>query len=245
MQSKTDPELGKIEFIQSERAKNINVRILKDSLRVTLPKRATETDAMRFINSVRERIIRKQEKLKTDARSTNLLLRENSTLQTLTFAVEIRRAEKENVHFSMKNAVLTIEFPQKADCEDEKMQTVFWNGINYFLKKEAKRVLPERVRKLADTSTGSATENGFSYSQVKIQSSKSRWGSCSRGKNINLSFYLMLLPQHLVDYVILHELCHTKEMNHSPKFWQWMDKTTDGKAKNLRTEMKKYKMPDF
>ena len=231
MQSKSSPDFGKIEFIQSERAKNINVRILKDGLRVALPRRATEADAMRFIDSVRERIIRKQEKLKKSEGENNLLLHENSRLQTLTFAVEIRRTERENVHFRMKNAVLTIEFPQTTDCEDEKMQAVFWNGINYFLRKEAKRVLPERVRILAG-------ENGFSYAQVKIRSSKSRWGSCSRGKNINLSFYLMLLPQHLVDYVILHELCHTKEMNHSPKFWQWMDKTTNGKAKILRTELK-------
>jgi len=235
MLSKIDSELGKIEFVRSERAKNINVRISKDNLRVTLPRRATETEAMRFINSVRERIIRKQNKLKNNAQTNNLFLGENSRLQTLTFSVEMKATERENVFFSMKNDVLTVEFPQKADCSDEKMQIVFWNGINYFLKKEAKRVLPERVRILAD-------EYGFSCASVKIQSSKTRWGSCSSGKNINLSFSLMLLPQHLVDYVILHELCHTKEMNHSTRFWQEMDKVTDGKAKNLRAELKKYQI---
>ena len=229
-------EFGKIEFIRSERAKNINVRISSNGLRVSLPRRSTETDAMRFINSVRERIIRKQEKLKKQAVENKLILTENARLQTLTFAVEIRQTERKNVFFSMQNAVLTIEFPKNTNCEDEKIQAVFWNGINYFLRKEAKRVLPERVQILAN-------ENGFTYAQVKIQSSKSRWGSCSRGRNINLSFYLMLLPQHLVDYVILHELCHTKEMNHSPQFWQWMNKVTGGKAKNLRAELKKYKMP--
>jgi len=231
MQSQTDSELGKIEFVRSERAKNINIRIAKDNLRVTLPRRATETEAMRFINSVRERIIRKQNKLKNSALENNLMLNENSPLKTLTFSVEMKPTERENVFFSMKNAVLTVEFPQTADCADEKIQTVFWNGINYFLKKEAKRVLPERVRILAD-------EYGFSYASVKIQSSKTRWGSCSQGKNINLSFSLMLLPQHLVDYVILHELCHTKEMNHSVRFWQQLDKVTDGKAKILRAELK-------
>ena len=231
MQSKIDPELGKIEFVRSERAKNISVRISKDNLRVTLPRRATETEAMRFINSVRERIIRKQNKLKINAQENNLTLNENSRLQTLTFSVEMKPMERENVFFSMKNAVLTVEFSQTADCSDEKTQAIFWNGINYFLKKEAKRVLPDRVRMLAD-------KYGFSYTSVKIQSSKTRWGSCSQGKNINLSFYLMLLPQHLVDYVILHELCHTKEMNHSTRFWQWLDKVTDGKAKILRAELK-------
>lgn len=235
MQPQIDAELGKIEFVRSERAKNINVRIAKDNLRVTLPRRATEAEAMRFINSVRERIIRKQNKLKNNALTNNLTLNENSLLKTLTFSVETRATERENVFFSMKNAVLIVEFPQKADCADEKMQAIFWNGINYFLKKEAKRILPNRVRILAD-------EYGFSYASVKIQSSKTRWGSCSQGKNINLSFSLMLLPQHLIDYVILHELCHTKEMNHSTRFWQEMDRVTDGKAKKLRAELKKHQI---
>jgi len=58
-----------------------------------------------------------------------------------------------------------------------------------------------------------------------------------------LSLYLMLLPADLVDYVILHELCHTKEMNHGPNFWIWMDRVTDKKSKELRAQLKNYHMP--
>jgi len=104
-----------------------------------------------------------------------------------------------------------------------------WHQL--FPPQRSQTLLPDRTKQLAG-------KFGFYYSMVKIQSSKSRWGSCSRERSINLSFYLMLLPSHLIDYVILHELCHTKEMNHSEKFWKWMDKVTDGQSKELRAELK-------
>ena len=82
---------------------------------------------------------------------------------------------------------------------------------------------------------------GLSYASVKINSSQGRWGSCSARKNINLSYYLVLLPSHLIDYVLLHELCHTREMNHGERFWDLLNRFTDGKALALRKELKKYR----
>jgi predicted metal-dependent hydrolase len=85
-----------------------------------------------------------------------------------------------------------------------------------------------------------ATEHGFSYSALKISHSKTRWGSCSTKRVIHLSQHLVLLPAHLIEYVMLHELCHTVEMNHGPKFWALLDQCTAGKAKELRKEIKAY-----
>jgi len=87
-----------------------------------------------------------------------------------------------------------------------------------------------------------AQQHGFTLTGVKINNSKTHWGSCTPRKSVNLSLYLMLLPWHLVDYVLLHELCHTIEMNHSEKFWMLMDKVTDNQAIRLRTELKNYHM---
>jgi predicted metal-dependent hydrolase len=232
----TDAELGVIEFSRNERSKHIRVRILSTGLKVTLPYKSSEEEAMKFINTIRRKLILKQEKLEKGIEKSNILINENTHLQTLTFIVEAKAMERKNIYFSLKNSTLNIEFPHQTDCSTIQTQQHFWNGISYFMRKEAKRLFPNRTKQLAD-------KYGFTFSDVKIQSSKTRWGSCSGLKSINLSLYLMLLPAHLVDYVILHELCHTKEMNHGLNFWRWMDKVTDGKSKSLRVELKNYHMP--
>jgi predicted metal-dependent hydrolase len=232
----SETEFGTIEFIRNERSKHIRVRILNTGLKVTLPPRASEAEAMKFINSIRAKIIQKQEKLEIGLEKRNILIDENTNLQTLTFLVESKAVDRKNIYFSLKNSILRIEFPTGTDCKNVKTQEHFWNGISFFLRKEAKRLLPDRTKQLAD-------KFGFKFSDIKIQSSKTRWGSCSQAKSINLSLYLMLLPAHLIDYVILHELCHTKEMNHGDKFWSLMDKVTAGKSKEYRKELKNYHMP--
>jgi len=72
---------------------------------------------------------------------------------------------------------------------------------------------------------------------VSIRNQKTRWGSCSRQKNLSFSYRLFLLPPRFCDYVIVHELCHLKEMNHSPKFWALVARTFPD-YKKLRREMK-------
>ena len=81
----------------------------------------------------------------------------------------------------------------------------------------------------------------FKYKNVAIKNAKTRWGSCSFINNINLSLHLMRLPDHLIDYVILHELVHTKIKNHSRDFWQLLD-IVSGNAKKLDREVKEYKI---
>lgn len=79
------------------------------------------------------------------------------------------------------------------------------------LRAEAKAFLPGRLRELA-------AMYGFEFNQVRIKHNVSNWGSCSSKGNINLNLNLMRLPEHLRDYVMLHELCHLKQMNHGPEF---------------------------
>ena len=71
---------------------------------------------------------------------------------------------------------------------------------------------PPRVKEYAD-------KMGVTYGRITIRNQKTRWGSCSSVGNLNFNCLLMLIPEEVRDYVIIHELCHRKEMNHSPKFW--------------------------
>jgi predicted metal-dependent hydrolase len=79
------------------------------------------------------------------------------------------------------------------------------------LRRAARKVLPVRLAELA-------AEHGFEYNQVRIKHNVSNWGSCSSKGNINLNLNLMRLPEHLRDYVMLHELCHLRHLDHGPAF---------------------------
>lgn len=76
----------------------------------------------------------------------------------------------------------------------------------------AKEDLPRRVERLA-------LQVGVSVNRVTIRCQRTRWGSCSAKGNISLNCLLMLCPEVVRDYVVVHELCHRREMNHSPRFW--------------------------
>ena len=80
------------------------------------------------------------------------------------------------------------------------------------LAEEAKTVIAQRVTRFAPLV-------GVTYGNITIRSQRSRWGSCSSKGNLNFNCLLMLAPPEVLDYVVVHELCHRKEMNHSPRFW--------------------------
>ena len=98
------------------------------------------------------------------------------------------------------------------------------------LRKEAKKILPQRLEELAK-------KHGFKYNKVAIRNAKTRWGSCSYRNNINLNLHLARLDGDLIDYVILHELCHTVEKNHGAKFWALLHKHMPN-ATELRKKLK-------
>ncbi len=101
------------------------------------------------------------------------------------------------------------------------------------LSAEAGTILPHRIKSLS-------LLHGYPYKELKIRKLTSRWGSCSSQKTITLSYFLMQLPWELIDYVILHELVHTRHLNHSPGFWRSLEELAPG-AKALQKEIRVHK----
>ena len=86
-------------------------------------------------------------------------------------------------------------------------------------KEEALKTVQKKVEEINEV-------YGFSYNKISIRNSRSRWGSCSAKKNINFNYKIIFLPEDLLDYIVVHELCHLGEMNHSKRFWNLVEKTT-------------------
>lgn len=85
------------------------------------------------------------------------------------------------------------------------------------LTQEAYQYIPERVKHFSELI-------GVDYGRITVRKQKTRWGSCSRKGNLNFNCLLMLAPASIIDYVVIHELCHRKEMNHSQRFWNEIQK---------------------
>lgn len=99
----------------------------------------------------------------------------------------------------------------------------------------AQKRLLERLEHLSD-------KYDLSFNKAKFRCQKTRWGSCSAQKNINLNVNICFLPEELQDYLLLHELVHTKIMSHSKQYWAKLDKYVGQNAKVLGKELKKYRM---
>lgn len=120
----------------------------------------------------------------------------------------------------------------ESDETNPAVQTIARNGTIRALKKEGETFLPKRLHDLAQA-------NNFNYSSVSVRQLKGRWGSCTNKKAITLNCYLMQLPIEYIDYVIFHELTHTRVLDHSQNFWNEFERHLPN-AKNIRKEMRRF-----
>lgn len=134
---------------------------------------------------------------------------------------------------SSKTTPTTIRISSGLSFNDPQVQLKAVATAEKVLKKQASQILPVRLAELSK-------QYGLQYKSVNIRKLTARWGSCSNDKAITLSYYLLQLPPHLSDYVLLHELVHTKHLHHGRDFWAAFDAILPN-AKKIRKEIRQYK----
>jgi predicted metal-dependent hydrolase len=145
--------------------------------------------------------------------------------------VQMIPADRQNVMVRVKPEVVEIYYPASRRIDDPVLQKTIRKAVEHAWRVEGHEVLPVRLDELAK-------QFGFHYKRLSIRNSRTCWGSCSGDNSINLSIHLMHLPNHLIDYIILHELCHTIHKNHGKGFWALLDQVTGGKAREYAKQLR-------
>ncbi len=122
-----------------------------------------------------------------------------------------------DIHRVVKDREEWIKKHLKIVEEEKKHQMCISEEEVQELVRKAKRILPQKVSYYAE-------KIGVTYGRITIRHQKTRWGSCSSKGNLNFNCVLMMAPEEVQDYIVVHELCHRKEMNHSKKFWDEVEK---------------------
>ena len=206
------PQIGKIEVCTRRNCNGIRYVVSEKYVRIyTVPSLLKNIfpipdDKIKWILENKEKFAKKAEE--------KFLYNIDTELDTFSFKMKFAVETKLVNQFSAKqqNGILTIFVPPETDFQNAKNQSIIKNILKQFLTKEAKKILPEKVKFFAE-------KYNFKFSEVKITSARSRWGSCNNKKRIAFSCFLLLLPENLIDMVIIHELCHTEQMNHGTKFY--------------------------
>jgi len=221
-----------ITFLARNSSRSIRISITQvKGVRVFVPLFVSFSSAKSFVISKINWInkhITKIEKLKAE----KTIFKPGFIFNTKLSAIDFKLAPIDKIKSINKNNIIEILIPKDIIINSSNCQLDIRSEIEKILRRDAKNYLPKRVNYFAE-------KFDFHYKKVTIKNAKTRWGSCSSINNINLNLHLMRLTDELIDYVILHELVHTKIKNHQKEFWDLLD-IVSGDAKGLDRELKKY-----
>lgn len=204
------PEIGEITVVK--RRGNRHMRLSFDAngkIRVSLPPHATYHTGLAFAKSKREWIM-KHRPLAPPTLANGQIIANNYQL------IFKASAGAKRATATVKASQIIVTHPSVLAIASEETQKAASSGVKRALKLEAEKVLPDRLAELASA-------YGYSYNSVKIKLLKRRWGSCDSSNNITLNLYLVQLAPELIDYVLIHELVHTKNPHHQASFWRAME----------------------
>lgn len=226
MRTITDKDLGEIKVRLVAQASQIRFKISpKGELVVTAPKLTPIFIIKQAIRSSKSKL---SSMVETHQRSS--IYSHGQVIGKSHKLAIVETSMYDQPHVKTTDRLILLNVQPGTDTTTPTIQKVIQTEVIKVIKKEAKLYLGRRLSRLAE-------RYGFSYASVRYTHTGTRWGSCSSQGTISLNIALMKLPLELIDYVLIHELCHTKEMNHSPAFWSLVEKCLPD-YKPLRRQLK-------
>lgn len=205
-----DEEFGSIAVRRSAKATSVKLRVAPDgTLKASMPIYAPMFLLKRLIKASRPqlRAMLEQSRPVTSYQDGQQIGKSHTLL--------VRSAPQLGVTRQKQHII--VDLPAGSTLADPTVVKAVREVVIAALRIEAKSYLPKRLSYLS-------TQLGFKYQKVRFSHASSRWGSCSTTGTISLNIALMKLPFELIDYVLIHELAHTVQMNHSEQFWQLVSK---------------------
>lgn len=221
--------VGNVLFFRSSRSRRIRLSVAPGSrTRVSYPMGVPLAEAVRFAESQSEWILQQQQKFRNSVPS----FPEETEIATRYHRVIIRRGGPKTT-VKQTGFHIAISTPGDLEVGDRAVQEQIGKIMTEIYRWEARKYLPGRLMELAAL-------HRFQVNRVTIRNNRTNWGSCSGKNNISLNLHLMKLPDHLIDFILLHELAHTRVRNHGADFWKLLDSLTGNRARVLSAEIRKH-----
>lgn len=218
-----DEEFGKITIRRTIRSSKVQVKLSHSgALSASLPKYAPLFLVKRLIKNSRDEIRQLINRQKSKTKFFNGMKIGKSHYLIIDYNVN------NFIKIKITDQKVCVYCRQPEDLYRQSCYEKIKKAIYEALETEAKSYIPTRVRYLAD-------KYNFKYNKVRLSKASGRWGSCSNAGTVSLNISLMQLPFELIDYVIIHELAHTKQMNHSRDFWDIVEKINPDYKKHRKT----------
>jgi len=197
-----------VTFAKRKGTKHIKLSLKSDgSLRVSVPYGIPQFAAERFMLS-------KSDWIKQHAKKPTILQHNDHIGKS--HQLEFVYGPDKTIKSRVSKNTVTITYPVDLDITDSTVQAKAKAACERALKQQAEILLPQRLDYWSD-------KMSIPYREISVKKMKSRWGSCDNRNNIILNIYLVQLPWDLIDYVMLHELSHTRHPHHQKAFWDFLE----------------------
>ncbi|KJS88267.1 MAG: hypothetical protein JM58_01535 [Peptococcaceae bacterium BICA1-8] len=202
------------EMCPSTKAKQIRITIVNDKVRVSFPRGTNEQKVKGFVEDKKEWILKTLEANKlSEVKNPQKNYRTGEVYLYLgrSYMLQTKVYQRAKPYLKLTDNAIWVFIPE--NVPESNWAILVKEELSKWYKNQAQQVYQEKLEHYSKIM-------GLKYNQLRIKNQATRWGSCSSKGNLNLNWRVIMAPEDVIDYLIIHELAHLKFMNHSQQFWQ-------------------------